>query len=795
MFKIAVICGGPSPERGISLNSARSVMDHLASQDIEIVPLYVNCDREFYAISCGQLYSNTPADFDFKLSQTATKLNDEALEKVLKQVDLVFPVIHGAFGEDGELQSLLESWQVPYIGSDSNSCRLFFHKYHGASFLKKHGFKTLPSLLLQPQHQNSENEIRDFFATHALQRAVVKPAIGGSSIGVSSVSHPTDAFNHAQEIFKKGFFKEALLEPFCQGTEFTILVVESLEGEPVPLIPTEIEMNYSDHQIFDYRKKYLATNQAAYHTPPRFTPETISEIRTQAKKIFQLFKMRDFIRLDGWVLPDQTIIFTDMNPISGLEQNSFLFRQSAIVGMTHQDILYHLVKSACKRNQLHFPKIDLNEQIVEKTPVFVLFGGSNAERQVSLMTGTNVWLKLRRSQFFAPKPFLYDFHGYVWELPYSYALNHTVEEIYQNCLHGEKQSSFINELIQFIQDKLGTSHKTGNHAQKMTLDHFIDRAKTENAFAFIGMHGGVGEDGTLQALFEANGIPFNGSDSQASAICMDKFLTGEKINDLNDADILSIPKKIINFDMVKHYTHQDCLKLWNEVQQELDSPKLLVKPRCDGCSAGIALLHDAQDLERYIGYIRGRISYIPAGTFPDQKGIIEMPAHIGDYMIEPYIETDPISIEKTALKHTLNTGWIELTVGVLEENGDYKSLNPSITIAEGAVLSLEEKFQGGTGINLTPPPENIINKKMTAKIKQLIEKAAQALGIRNYSRIDIFFNVKSEKMIVIEVNSLPALTPSTVIYHQGIAEEVSLTPIPLIEKIIASKLSSTACVS
>ena len=101
-------------------------------------------------------------------------------------------------------------------------------------------------------------------------------------------------------------------------------------------------------------------------------------------------------------------------------------------------------------------------------------------------------------------------------------------------------------------------------------------------------------------------------------------------------------------------------------------------------------------------------------------------------------------------------------------------MNPSITIAEGAILSLEEKFQGGTGINLTPPPEEILSSSATGKIKRLVEKAAQALGIQNYARLDVFFNRLTEKMILIEANTLPGLTPSTVIYHQGLAEEPRL---------------------
>src|SRR3990167_8725779 len=80
-MKLGLLCGGPSLERGISLNSARSVLDHLGDASIEIVPIYFDHEKEAYRISTAKLYSNTPSDFDFKLKQTATPLNESALIK------------------------------------------------------------------------------------------------------------------------------------------------------------------------------------------------------------------------------------------------------------------------------------------------------------------------------------------------------------------------------------------------------------------------------------------------------------------------------------------------------------------------------------------------------------------------------------------------------------------------------------------------------------------------------------------------------------------------------------------
>jgi D-alanine-D-alanine ligase-like ATP-grasp enzyme len=97
---------------------------------------------------------------------------------------------------------------------------------------------------------------------------------------------------------------------------------------------------------------------------------------------------------------------------------------------------------------------------------------------------------------------------------------------------------------------------------------------------------------------------------------------------------------------------------------------------------------------------------------------------------------------------------------------------------------LEEKFQGGTGVNITPPPPKFVSPSVCAKVKKSIEIAGNALGIEGYSRIDAFINRLTGEVIVIEANTLPGLTGSTVFYHQGLAEKVPLYPTELLEKIM-----------
>lgn len=778
MFHLAIICGGPSGERGISLNSARSLMDHLSHPQITIHPIYVDLQKNFYKLSCAQLYSNTPFDFDFKLNQTAQKLSTDELIYTLKSVNLTFPTIHGAFGEDGELIAFLEGINVPFVGHSSITCKNMFNKHLAAAILKTHHYPTIPSILVEDFHS-----IKSFFEIHSLNKAVIKPTAGGSSIGVSVVTTPEETQKKASE-----YPGPMLLEPFCQGKEFTIVLIQNPDGTPVALIPTEIEISYENNQFFNYRRKYLPTANTFYHTPPRFSFEIIKKIQSHAEALFNLFQMRDFARLDGWLLDDGTLYFSDFNPISGMEQNSFLFRQAALCGMSHKQVLLNILHNACQRYNI--PPPPASSPTYSNNPsIFVLFGNNTAERQVSLMTGTNVWHKLRQSQKYTPYPFFLDKDKNIWSLPYAYALNHTVEEIYHNCLIA---NSFQNQLLSLQPSSQRPQDlPLHNSPKKYTLEAFLQLAKAERAFVFLGLHGDIGEDGTLQQLLQNHDIPYNGSPPLPSALCMDKFQTGLAINALNNKSLLSLPKKTLTTQELLKITNPNLF--WDQLTCDLQSQTLIIKPRSDGCSTGIVKLLSSIDLSTYIYLISHQSATIPPHTFSNQPEFIELSLDpTASFIFEPYIQTDSISINNNTLSYTPKTGWLELTVCVLENNHKYHALNPSITIASNTILSLEEKFQGGTGINLTPPPPSIIPLSQVNQIKKSIELAAQTLGITNYARIDIFFNILSSTTLIIEANTLPALTPSTVIYHQALAESPPLSPTTFLETIISNKLQETA---
>ncbi len=789
-MKIALLAGGSSLERGISLNSARSVLDHLGNDNTEIIPVYFDQQKRPYKISCAELYSNNPSDFDFKLAQNSLPLSQKSLINLLRSADIVFPAMHGSFGEDGEIQSFLEKHNIPFIGSSAKSCKMAFDKHKANEYIRSLGFYAPNSIVLKITDTKKEikEKINKFWKEEKITRAIVKPASGGSSIGVFSVENIKDAIEKAGILFSKRIDTRIVVEPFSKGIEFTVIILQNRFNMPVALIPSEIEMNYDTNQFFDFRKKYLPTNQVKYHCPPRFSNEIIEKIQIKAEQLFSIFSMRDFARFDGFLLPDGNIWFSDFNPISGMEQNSFLFQQASRIGFSHQDFFRFIVNNACMRRNIHV----LVENVFsakERKPVAVLFGGETAERQVSLMSGTNVWLKLRGSKIYKPYPYLLGPRGEIWELPYSYILNHTVEEIIQNAKKAKKDADRLSFLIEKVKIKLRLRKIDATEDLFLPRKYRLNQISKKHPFVFLALHGGIGENGTLQKILEAKKIKFNGSDSGVSKLCMDKWETNEAIRQAKIKGISVAPHALFEInDTPKNIDGTLTEAHWAMLLKRLGTKTIIGKPRGDGCSAGVIRLFNKKDLATYISFIKNKVPIAVPGTFANQKNTIDMPeGKVQDIIFESFIKTDKLKASKDKIIHKRKSGYVEMTVGVLEEQGKIRSLLPSITIVEDTILSVEEKFQGGTGVNITPPPKKIISEKNLDKVKSLIKTLARKIGIHGYARIDIFVQVKTGNIIVIEINTLPGLTPSTVLYHQALAEKRPMFPKEFLELLIENR--------
>jgi len=286
-LSIAILAGGISHERDVSLRSGRRVADALTEAGHRVTVL----------------------DPGANLLATLTDLAP----------DLVWPTLHGATGEDGALLSLLQTLGIPFLGSRGPAAALAWNKSTAKELVRRSGYATPPSIAL------STETFRDLGATSVLEHLitaiglplVVKPAQGGSSQGVTIVRDPDDlprAMVHAYT-----YADTALVEAFIDGTEVTVAVIDG-DNDLVALPIVEI---VPVDGTFTFEARYNA-GETNYYTPARLGTEVSDTVKATAVAIHSLLGLRHLSRID--LIVDRTGIawFLEANVLPGLTETSLV---------------------------------------------------------------------------------------------------------------------------------------------------------------------------------------------------------------------------------------------------------------------------------------------------------------------------------------------------------------------------------------------------------------------------------------------------------------------------------------
>ena len=256
-----------------------------------------------------------------------------------------------------QIQKLMEENNIPFWGSGSEAYRMMFHKDQANGKLSELGYNYLEQAAIDTT-DISLDAIQHFIGNKK-GNFVVKPSSGGSSIGVTVAKNEQDIIQAANTIQEQNLSKNAVLEEYVTGAEFTVVVINTDTGPCA--FPSQIIIHSDkENEIFTYRRKYLPTSNTSWHCPAQFCDQTINLIREQAVDLFKQFAMRDFARLDGWI-QDGHVIFSDFNPLSGMEQNSFLFQEASRLGINHEHTLKMIIQSACQEI-ISILKISQNRQ-------------------------------------------------------------------------------------------------------------------------------------------------------------------------------------------------------------------------------------------------------------------------------------------------------------------------------------------------------------------------------------------------------------------------------------------------
>jgi len=310
--------GGPSHEHEVSLKSARKVASGLHPEHYEANTVLID-----------------------KKGKWAVHPED-----LLDLADVAFIAMHGTYGEDGTVQSMLDAAGIPYTGSNALSSALAMNKFLSGQLFRTHGLAT-PLTFLVSKKDWEDDPVKAMmpFRQYLTFPFVVKPNNNGSSVGVYIVKNREGFEEAMRKIFT--FSREALIQALIRGREVTCGVLDQgWSGTAYPLLPTEIIPKTS--HFFDYDAKYTP-GASEEQTPAHISDSLTKEIQRAAVAAHTIVGAKGFSRTDMIIDSHGNAIVLEINTIPGLTEESLLPKAALATGISFDELLHRIIQAALQK--------------------------------------------------------------------------------------------------------------------------------------------------------------------------------------------------------------------------------------------------------------------------------------------------------------------------------------------------------------------------------------------------------------------------------------------------------------
>jgi D-alanine-D-alanine ligase len=328
-LRVAVLMGGRSSEHEISVSSARSVLESLDPDRYEVRSIEIARDGRWELTARAEQARLGKGDSE----KLPVPLNGQPAP--LGDVDVVFPVLHGPFGEDGTVQGFLELAGVAYVGAGVTASALCMDKDLFKAVMRDKGIPVVESITVLARHRDQAENPFGF-------PVVVKPARLGSSVGISIAKTPEEfsraldlAFEHDEKV---------LVEEHCAGVEVECSVLGN--EEPIASIPGEIVPLVSEW--YDYKAKYEEGGMDLV-VPPRLDEAAIARVQELAVAAFVASDCEGMARVDFFVREDGKVLVNELNTIPGFTSTSVYAKLFEASGISYRELLDRLVELALER--------------------------------------------------------------------------------------------------------------------------------------------------------------------------------------------------------------------------------------------------------------------------------------------------------------------------------------------------------------------------------------------------------------------------------------------------------------
>jgi len=361
--RVAVVFGGRSGEHAISCVTASSVLRAIDRSAYDVVPIGItpagrwvlaSDDPARWDLVGDKLPEVTDADGPGVLvsletgSRALTVLEPGAVPRTLYDVDVVLPLLHGPFGEDGTLQGLLELADTRYVGAGVLASAISMDKQFMKTVLAGAGIPIGPHVVVERRRwERHADDVREDVEELGWP-VFVKPARAGSSLGITKVKGP-DGLDAAVEEARRHDPK-VVIEAAIVGREIECAVLESLDGgPPATSLPGEIVVR-SGYEFYDFDAKYLDFSGGVDLVCPADLPEEIvHRVRDLAARTFEAFGCEGLARVDFFVTEDGEVLVNEINTMPGFTPVSMYPRMWQATGLGYPELVDRLLKLALSR--------------------------------------------------------------------------------------------------------------------------------------------------------------------------------------------------------------------------------------------------------------------------------------------------------------------------------------------------------------------------------------------------------------------------------------------------------------
>jgi D-alanine-D-alanine ligase len=360
--RVAVVFGGRSSEHAISCVTAGSVLDAIDPARYDVVPIGITPEGRWVLESgdtarlaigeAGRLPQVDGSRADVALSSDGSSRlvvqEPSSPPRALGEVDVVFPLLHGPWGEDGTIQGLLEMVGVRYVGAGVLASAVGMDKHYMKVVFQGEGLPVLPYAVISPrQWQSDPAASRE--AVEALGYPVfVKPCRGGSSIGITKV-HDGSELDEAVEEARRHDPKVLVEAAAVDGREVECGVIEGLgEAAPEASVVAEISVDGS-HEFYDFAAKYLPEEETRLDVPADLPDHVAERVRELAVQAFEALSCEGLARVDFFVLADETVVINEINTMPGFTPSSMFPRMWAASGLDYPGLIDRLLQLALHR--------------------------------------------------------------------------------------------------------------------------------------------------------------------------------------------------------------------------------------------------------------------------------------------------------------------------------------------------------------------------------------------------------------------------------------------------------------